>query len=141
MADLYEDDFFKEEDFVELGENCDEDYIDIDIPKFEDTEEEIEEVQYPCLIVTGVNTKEEAKYFKTVCSITSEFIDAFPLYIDIEGEPVYLADFTITHQTLLKIAYIFDNYGIKFYKSAEDSFDIDLKDQETYVRFLVPEGE
>lgn len=145
MSDLFEDKFFKEEDYVELGEECDSEYIVIDTPRLEETEEKVsiedsEEIKYPCISVGGVRTIEEAKFIKTLCSIKSEYIEPFPLYLIVEGELSYLSDFTVTHETLLKLSYVCDTYDFVIHKSDKDSFPVNLKDPQTFLRFMVLEG-
>lgn len=101
--------------------------IDADI-----NEDISDNLQYPCIIVEGIETTEEVNFFK------NRIVDegkAIPMYIAFKGYKKQIGYFELTLDNLLLIRCISD-YSVRLYKDKKNYLKIDLHAPEQLIKFI-----
>lgn len=91
-----------------------------------------DQIEYPCIIVDNIKTKEEVTFFlKRKCNQAK----ALPFYLAFNGYVKRIGLFELTLENLLSIRSI-ANYRLRLYRTASESRVIDLDDPEQLIKFI-----
>lgn len=91
-----------------------------------------DQIEYPCIIVDNIKTKEEVTFFlKRKCNQAK----ALPFYLAFNGYVKRIGLFELTLENLLSIRSIAD-YRLQLYRNARESKVIDLDDPEQLIKFI-----
>lgn len=91
-----------------------------------------DQIEYPCIIVDNIKTKEEVTFFlKRKCNQAK----ALPFYLAFNGYVKRIGLFELTLENLLSIRSI-ANYRLRLYRNANESRVIDLDDPEQLIKFI-----
>lgn len=108
---------------------------DVDLTVIDDAEYysmQMNNVEFPCVMIDGIDTMEEVEFFKQrICSDEK----SLPLYCDCDANVVKIGNLELTFGTLLSLHMIFD-YKIKLYKTPESFVTLDLNDPEVLIKFI-----
>lgn len=96
------------------------------------TDELLNTLVYPCVIVSGVQLEYELEFLKTRVTDPTK---SLPLYAYVDGrfEPLDKVELTLDSLLLLKSV---NNYTLYLCKSKDQRKEIDLSDPNTYLKFL-----
>lgn len=89
-------------------------------------------VKYPCIVIGGVTSEEEVKYFR---NREVDEASSLPMYCLVEGIPLGLGGLELSLVSLLALRTLFP-YKVTLYRSVNDSVEIDLNDANTLVKFI-----
>ena len=89
-------------------------------------------LQYPCVIISGIKTTEEVTFFNSRKGDTNKEL---PLYIDFNGYVKQIGVFEISLNNLLVTRCISD-YEIRLYRDAKNYMKIDLHAPEHLIKFI-----
>ena len=110
--------------------NTDVDLQEVDISS--DINQEIsDEIQYPCVIIRGVETKEEVEFFLKRINGGK----ALPLYLNFNNYVKRLGNFELSLNNLLLIRSI-SNYDLRLYKNNKDYLRINLNEPNQLIKFI-----
>ena len=93
-------------------------------------------VTYPCLVLTGIDFREEIDYFKNLdYGRTGE--KTLPLYVMLNGTMEKLSDVVLTHLFLISINQISNgSYGLYLYADEDTYTEIDYKSDDMLLKCM-----
>lgn len=99
----------------------------------ENSREESDTLEYPCLVLEGIGTFTELKFLVERKNRTDTIL---PLYVKFEDvvKRVTTLDFSLEALQLLRS--ISHDYKLWFYKSPFEQVELDLNDATTYVKLI-----
>lgn len=90
-----------------------------------------DDVKYPCIIIAGIETKEEVEFFLN--RIGKE--NALPLYLNYNTYLKKIGTFEVSLDNLLLVRCI-SNYDVRIYKNNKDYLKLDLYNPEQLIKFI-----
>lgn len=91
-----------------------------------------DEIEYPAILIEGVNSKEELNYFVNRGNDSKR---SLPLYLKFDSYVKRIGQLELSLNTLLTLR-VFKSYKITLFRSAEDSTGIDVEDDQTLIKFI-----
>lgn len=135
MCDLDSDefeafDFNKEESSATQFADTEVDLQEINIAN-QVNEKISDDVKYPCIIIAGIETKEEVEFFLN--RVGKE--NALPLYLNYNTYLKKIGTFEVSLDNLLLVRCI-SNYDVRIYKNNKDYLKLDLYNPEQLIKFI-----
>lgn len=106
---------------------------EVELTEIDSLNDNLDPVQYPCVIVDGVTTENEFFFFRDRTIDNPEI--CLPMYFECEGELVQLGQFPLCLEYLLTLRSIGD-YKVTLCKSEQDRTPIDLNDPNVLMKFI-----
>lgn len=91
-----------------------------------------DEIEYPAILIEGVNSKEELNYFVNRGNDPKR---SLPLYLKFDSYVKRIGQLELSLNTLLTLR-VFKSYKITLFRSAGDSTGIDVEDDQTLIKFI-----
>lgn len=89
--------------------------------------------EFPYLLVRGINTEEEFKFYQNMTVLESEV--SVPVYTEVEGVPVQVMTTDLSLQFFLNLHFIAD-YDVFLWTSETESIRIDLNNPNQLIKFI-----
>ena len=91
-----------------------------------------DEIEYPAILIEGVNSKEEHNNF---LNRGNDHKRSIPLNLKFDSYVKRIGQLELSLNTLLTLR-VFKSYKITLFRSAEDYADIDVEDDQTLIKFI-----
>lgn len=125
------DTFIEEDEVSEVDTSTDVELQEVSIDA-EINESISDDLNYPCIIISGLSTTEEVTFFKNRVFDQEK---AIPMYIEFKGLRKQIGYFELTLDNLLLIRCI-SNYDVRLFKDKKSYLKIDLHAPEQLMKFI-----
>lgn len=91
-----------------------------------------DDIEYPAILIEGVNSKEELNYF---VNRDNDPKRSLPLYLKFDSYVKRIGRLELSLDTLLTLR-VFKSYKLTLFRSVDDFSNIDVEDDQTLIKFI-----
>ena len=91
-----------------------------------------DDIEYPAILIEGVNSKEELNYFVNRGNDPKR---SLPLYLKFDSYVKRIGRLELSLDTLLTLR-VFKSYKLTLFRPVDDFSNIDVEDDQTLIKFI-----